>query len=431
MAVNKPIYRIGILVGGGPAPGINGVIHSVTNEAAKNHQEVIGIYDGFKHLMEGKVVGLPLTPENVSYIHNEGGSILRTARANPTKSEQALRSCVTALQNAGISALVSIGGDDTAYSASRVARYAQEAMGVDLRSVHVPKTIDNDLPLPEDIPTFGFETAREMGARLVMNLKRDAITNQHWFLVMTMGRQSGHLALGIGNSAVATITLIPEEWAGRDIRLKEVVDILATTVLLRLQEKKPYGVALLAEGILEHLSHEDLSTLDNVERDEHGHIRLAEVNFLDILKKELDKELEVLGIQTRFVKHVLGYELRCAPPTAFDIEYTRSLGSAAIVFLMRGGTNAIITLQHNQIVPIPYDEMINPETGRTEVRMVDTNSFRYQSSYQAMTRLKPECADDGLLFERLAVFTKLSGRQLKDRYGYLIDAKTRPFLPCS
>jgi 6-phosphofructokinase 1 len=157
----------------------------------------------------------------VSYIHNEGGSILRTARANPTKSNEDLRNCVAALQNAGISALVSIGGDDTAYSASRVARFAQENMGVALRSAHIPKTIDNDLPLPEDIPTFGFETARELGARLVMNLKRDAITNQHWFLVITMGRQSGHLALGIGNSAVATITLIPEEWSGRDIRLKE------------------------------------------------------------------------------------------------------------------------------------------------------------------------------------------------------------------
>jgi ATP-dependent phosphofructokinase / diphosphate-dependent phosphofructokinase len=427
MAVNPPIYRIGILVGGGPAPGINGVIHSVTNEAVKNNLEVIGIYDGFKHLMEGQVVGLALTPDNVGYIHNEGGSILRTARANPTKSDQAMWNCVSALQNAGISALVSIGGDDSAYSASRVARFAQENMGISLRSVHVPKTIDNDLPLPEDISTFGFETARELGARLVMNLKRDAITNQHWFLVMTMGRQSGHLALGIGNSAVATITLIPEEWPGRDIRLKEVVDILTTTVLLRLQENKPYGVALLAEGILEHLSHEDLNTLDNVERDEHGHIRLAEVNFLDILKKELDKELGQLGVQTRFVKHVLGYELRCAPPTAFDIEYTRSLGSAAIEFLLKGGTNAIITLQHNQIVPIPYDEMINPETGRTEVRMVDTSSFRYQSAYQAMTRLKPECANDGLCFERMAVYTKLSGNELKERYGYLIGIRPNPF----
>jgi len=428
MAVNKPIDRIGILVGGGPAPGINGVIHSVTNEAAKNNLEVIGIYDGFKHLIEGKVVGLPLTPENVSYIHNEGGSILRTSRANPTKSDEALRNCVVALQNAGISVLISIGGDDTAYSASRVARFAQENMGVSLRSVHVPKTIDNDLPLPDDIPTFGFETARELGARLVMNLKQDAITNQHWFLVMTMGRQSGHLALGIGNSAVATITLIPEEWPGRDIRLKEVVDILATTVLLRLQENKPYGIALLAEGILEHLSHEDLNALDNVERDEHGHIRLAEVNFLDILKRELDKELERLGIQIRFVKHVLGYELRCAPPTAYDIEYTRSLGSAAVEFLMKGGTNAIITLQHNQIVPILYDEMINPETGRTEVRMVNTSSFHYQSSYQAMTRLKPEHANDELLFERLAIHTRLSGKELKERYGYLIGVGPRSFL---
>lgn len=420
MMVEQPMNRIGILVGGGPAPGINGVIHSVTNEAVQNGHEVIGIYDGFKHLMEGKLVGMSLTPANVSYIHNEGGSILRTARANPTQSTGALRTCVTALLEAGISALVSIGGDDTAYSASRVARYAQENMGIDLRSVHVPKTIDNDLPLPEDISTFGFETARDLGARLVMNLKKDAVTSQHWFLVMTMGRKSGHLALGIGNSAVATITLIPEEWSGREIRLHEVVDILVTTILLRLLENKAYGVALLAEGILENLSHEDLKALDNVERDEHGHIRLAEVNFLDILKQETEKELEKLGIRIRLVKHVLGYELRCAPPCSYDIEYTRSLGHAAVEYLLKGGNNAIITLQHNQIVPIPYDEMIDPDTGRTEVRMVDVNSFRYQSAYQFMTRLKPEHANDELTLERLSVLTNLSVKEFKQRYGYLI-----------
>ena len=394
MIENKQFNRVGILVGGGPAPGINGVIYSATVEAAQNNWEVMGIYDGFKHLMEGKVVGLPLTPINVSYIHNEGGSILRTSRANPTQSQEALKTCVSALLNAGISGLISIGGDDTAFSASRVARYAQENMGIDLRSVHVPKTIDNDLPLPEDIPTFGFDTARELGARLVMNLKRDAVTSQHWFLVMTMGRKSGHLALGIGKSAVATLTLIPEEWAGREIRLQEVVDILVTTILLRLLEDKPYGVALMAEGILEYLSHEDLQALDNVERDEHGHIRLAEVNFLDILKKELEKELDKLGIQIRVVKHVLGYELRCAPPSAYDIEYTRTLGEAAVDFLINGGNNAIITIQGNQVVPIPYDVMIDRETGRTEVRMVNLNSFRYKSAYKFMTRLKPEHAQN-------------------------------------
>ena len=427
MAADRQINRIGILVGGGPAPGINGVIHSITIEATRNNWEVIGIYDGFQHLIEGKLVGLSLTPENVSYIYNEGGSILHTARANPTQSQEALKSCVAALLNAGISSLVSIGGDDTAYSASRVARFAQETMGIALRSVHVPKTIDNDLPLPEDIPTFGFETARELGARLVMNLRRDAVTSQHWFLVMTMGRKSGHLALGIGKSAVATITLIPEEWSHGEIRLQEVIDILITTFLLRLLEKKAYGVALLAEGILENLSHEDLKALDHVERDEHGHIRLAEDNFLEILKKELEKELERLGIRIRLVKHVLGYELRCAPPSAFDVEYTRSLGEAAVDFLVAGGTNAIITLQRNQIVPIPYDEMIDPETGRTEVRMVNMDSFRYRSAYKFMTRLKPEHAQDDRLFERLAVQTNLTVKEFKERYGYLIGIAPRPF----
>ncbi|MFO7625254.1 MAG: diphosphate--fructose-6-phosphate 1-phosphotransferase [Anaerolineales bacterium] len=411
--------RIGILVGGGPAPGINGVIYAATMEACKHDREVIGIYDGFKHLMDGEVVGIPLLPETVAYIHQEGGSILHTARANPTRSEQSLHNCVAALLGAGITSLVSIGGDDTAFSASRVARYAQENMGLRLSSVHVPKTIDNDLPLPEDIPTFGFETARALGAQLAVNLKRDAATSQHWFLVMTMGRKAGHLALGIGKSAVATVTIIPEEWAGREIRLQEVVDILATSVLLRRLEGKPYGVAILAEGILENLAHADLEALDNVERDEHGHIRLAEVNFLDILKQNLSQELAQMGVHVRLVKQVLGYELRCAPPCAFDVEYTRTLGEAAIDFLLRGGANAIITLQHNQIVPIPYDEMIDPVTGRTEVRLVDTSSYRYQSNYKSMTRLKPEHAGDQALFERLAALTNLSPAQFKQRFGYL------------
>lgn len=427
MAAEATNNRIGILVGGGPAPGINGVINAATLEAYSHNREVIGIYDGFKHLMAGQVVGIPLRPETVAYIHQEGGSILRTARANPTNSAEAMQNCVTALLGAGITSLVSIGGDDTAFSASRVARYAQESMGVRLCSVHVPKTIDNDLPLPEDIVTFGFETARSLGTQLAMNLKRDAATAQHWFLVMTMGRKAGHLALGIGQSAVATVTLIPEQWSGQEIRLQEVVDILVTSVLMRMLEQKPYGVAILAEGILENLAHEDLEALDNVERDEHGHIRLAEVNFLDILKRNLDRELQRMGVQMRLVKHVLGYELRCASPSAFDVEYTRILGEAAIDFLVQGGTNAIITLQHNQIVPIPYEEMIDPETGRTEVRMVDTSSYRYQSSYKTMARLKPEHAGDAALFERLAALTNLTSQEFRERFGYLAGAAPRPF----
>jgi len=427
MTINKQGGRIGILVGGGPAPGINGVIHAATIEAVSNGLEVIGIYDGFKHLMEGKVVGVPLTIANVSRIHLDGGSILRTARANPTKSPEALHNCVCALVEAGISALVGIGGDDTAFSLYRVVKYAQEKMGIMLQAVHVPKTIDNDLPIPEGIPTFGYETARELGTRTVMNFMEDALTVGHWFLVVTMGRKAGHLALGIGKSSGATLTLIPEEWRGREIRLQEVVDILATTIVQRLAEGKNYGVALIAEGIMEYTSHDDLQTLDRVERDEHGHIRLAEINFADVIKRILANDLKAMGIQMKLVDKELGYELRCAAPIAYDIDYTRSLGEAAVGFLLGGGSNATITLQQNQVVPIPSETMMDPATGRTEVRMVNIDSFTYRSAYKFMIRLKPQHAQDELFWAKLAMQTNLSPEAFKARYGYLVGIAPRPF----
>jgi 6-phosphofructokinase 1 len=121
------------------------------------------------------------------------------------------------------------------------------------------------------------------------------------------------------------------------------------------------------------------------------------------------------------VKHALGYELRCAPPCALDIEYTRQLGSAAVEFLLNGGTNAIITLQQGQMVPIPYLDMLNQETGRTAVRMVDVNSYRYRSAYKFMTRLKPEHRDNDSLFEKLSALTHLTVKEFKKRYAYLMN----------
>lgn len=421
--------KIGIVVGGGPAPGINGVIHSATIEAINNGLEVVGIYDGFKHLMRGVMVSKPLTINDVSRIHLDGGSILRLSRANPTKAEESLKKCVRALIEAGICCLLAIGGDDTAYSAYRVARYAEEHMGLTIRTVHVPKTIDNDLPLPEGIRTFGFETAREVGTRIVMNLMEDALTGQRWFLVVTMGRKAGHLALGIGKSSGATLTLIPEEWMDRQIRLQEVVDILTTSLLKRLAEGKQHGLALVAEGVVEQMSSEDedLDVLDHVERDAYGHIRLSEINFSDILRRALRKELHSLGIDVRLVSKDLGYELRCADPIAFDIDYTRSLGEAAVDFLLGGGSHATITIQQNQIVPIPFEEMMDPETGRTKVRQVNIDSFTYRSAYKFMIRLKPQDADDDMLLARMAAQTNLSLEEFKARFGYLVGIAPRPF----
>ncbi|MBN1264301.1 MAG: 6-phosphofructokinase [Anaerolineales bacterium] len=423
----KEINKIGILVGGGPAPGINSVIHSATIEAINNHIEVAGIYEGFKYLMQGEFKARPLEINDISRIHLRGGSILYTSRANPTKSDNLLKNCVVSLQDAGIDALVAIGGDDTAFSAYRVARYAQENMNIDLRTVHVPKTIDNDLPLPSGIRTFGFETARDLGTQIVRNLSEDALTGQRWFLVVSMGRKAGHLALGIGKSAGATLTLIPEEWNNRPIRLQEVTDILTTTVLKRMALGKPYGLVLVAEGIIEQMAIEDLSQLEDVERDEHGHIALSEINCGDVLKEELVNELKALGIKMRIVSKDIGYEVRCADPNAFDIDYTRSLGEAAIEFLINGGTNATITIQDDQLTPMPFDTMMDPNTGRTEVRMVKLNSFTYHSATKFMIRLTPDDANDPELLEKMVSLTNLSKDSFMTKYGYLMNKGVRPF----
>ncbi len=421
------ISRLGIVVGGGPAPGINSVIHSATIEAINNGIEVIGIFDGFKHLMQGQLISRPLVINDVSRIHLTGGSILRTSRANPTKSDELLSKCVDVLLGAGIDALLAIGGDDTAFSAYKVAQYAENYRGLKIKTAHIPKTIDNDLPLPEEIRTFGYETARELGSRLVINLMEDAQTSVRWFLAVTMGRKTGHLALGIGKSSGATLTLIPEEWKGREIRLQEVLDILITSIIRRQAEGKPHGVALVAEGVMEYMSRDDLGMLETIERDAHGHIQLAEVNFAEILKKELRVQLKALGMNVSLVSKDLGYELRCAEPISFDIDYTRSLGEAAIGFLLQGGTHSTITIQHNQVVPIPLNSMMDPNTGRTTVRAVNTDSFTYQSAYKFMIRLKPQHAQDEMLLARMAAQTNLTLDEFKTRFGYLVGIAPRPF----
>ena len=256
--------KLGILCGGGPAPGMNSVISAATIEARNSGWDVLGIMDGFQHLIEGRVEeARPLSITDVSRIHVQGGSVIRTSRANPTVRDEGaadpdwrLHACLESLRKLGIDALVTIGGDDTAFSASRLA----EAAGGGLRVAHVPKTIDNDLPLPGGAPTFGFETARSVGVELVNNLMTDAITTQRWYLVVAMGRSAGHLALGIGKSAGATLTMIAEEFPRDEpIRLSRLVDVLETSMLKRIAHGRPFGVAVLAEGIGLRLPQDELA----------------------------------------------------------------------------------------------------------------------------------------------------------------------------
>jgi ATP-dependent phosphofructokinase / diphosphate-dependent phosphofructokinase len=427
MTASSTQKTIGILVGGGPAPGLNGVIHAVTITAINSGYKVIGIMEGFKYLASGEPQFVPLEIADVSRIHLKGGTILKTSRVNPTRSADTMRNAVNALHGAGITHLVSTGGDDTAFSAYSVSRFAQQEMGIDLHSVHVPKTIDNDLPLPEGIPTFGYETARQIGTGLVRNIMEDALSTVRWYVAVAMGRKAGHLALGIGKSAGATLTLIPEEWAGEKIRLQHVADTIAGSIIKRLARGQGYGVALVAEGVMELMDTRDLEFLENIERDEHGHPRLAEVNSAAIIKHRTRETLADLGVKLVIVDKELGYELRCADPCAFDIDYTRTLGLAAVDFLDQGNTNAMITIQENQAVPIPYDELMDPKTGRTEVRLVKTDSFTYQSARRFMVRLDKQDLENPAMVAKMAACTNLSAEAFVARFGYLGGVAPRPF----
>src|SRR5438034_2069520 len=239
--------RLGILVGGGPAPGINGVISAATIEGINQGFKVLGLRDGYQWLAKADTDhSVRLTIESVKGIHLRGGSILGTSRTNPTKSEESMRQVITALEELGVEALVSIGGDDTAFSASQIYKQAKGA----IRVAHVPKTIDNDLPLPGSTPTFGFETARHHGVYILRNLAEDARTTSRWYVIISMGRAAGHLALGIGKAAATTLIVIPEQFRGQPVTIDEVCDLIIGSILKRRAAGNQFGVAVLAEGLL-------------------------------------------------------------------------------------------------------------------------------------------------------------------------------------
>jgi ATP-dependent phosphofructokinase / diphosphate-dependent phosphofructokinase len=402
-----------ILVGGGPAPGINAVIAAATIEARNRGLRVLGCEDGFKWFMLGDLSRVhELDIGALTQIHFEGGSILRTARANPTRSPEALQHVVESLRRLDASYLLTIGGDDTAFAASQVARAAGGRMAV----VHVPKTIDNDLPLPPEIPTFGFTTAVDLGMQLVRNLMKDAATTGKWFFVTVMGRHAGHLALGIGGAAGATLTVIAEEFPERHVPLQRLVDVLEGAIVKRLAHGRDHGVALLAEGLLEKL---DPKALGTVVRDAYGNVRLQELELARLLKTRVVASLAARGVETGIVAKDLGYELRCAPPGGFDTQYCRSLGYWATCFLLDGGSEAVATIQGGRLVPIPFRDLLDPATGKIRVRYADIHSEAYRTLHAYMIRLKREDFEQPERREALARAAKMTEPEFVRRFGYV------------
>lgn len=405
--------KLGILVGGGPAPGINSVISAATIEARNRGLAVLGIQEGFRWLMRGDTGHVrELSVDDVSRIHLTGGSVLGTARDNPTKDDEAMATVVQTLADLGVTQLVTIGGDDTALSSSHV----HHRSGGRIRAVHVPKTIDNDLPLPDHIPTFGFQTARHVGAEAVRALAEDARSSRRWYVVVAMGRQAGHLALGIGKAAGATLTLIAEEFTAPTVPFGAICDVVEGSIIKRRAAGHHHGVAVLAEGLIGKLDPHELEELQDVERDDHGHIRMAEVDLGRKVKVEVQGRLQRRGIKVTITNKDIGYELRCADPIAFDAAYCRDLGYHAVRFLAGGGSGAMVTVQDGRMVPVPFEAM-RTAGGRTRVRNVDPTSESYRVAREYMLRLEPEDFREPAWVERLAEAGGLTADELRARFA--------------
>ncbi len=404
--------NLGIIAAGGPAPGINGVISSATIEARNRGRKVIGILDGFKWISMGdtsKVLNLDI--QNTSRIYTTGGSIIGISRQSPLATEETFKNTVSSIEKLGIGSLITIGGDGTMFLAKRL----HEHFGGRLKIAHLPKTIDNNIPLPDYISTFGFETARDVGAKIVNNIMEEARTTARWFLVITMGRRTGHLALGIGQSSGATITIIPEDFEEEKVPLDKIIAILEGSVIKRMSMGREYGVAILAEGMLDKIDPVDLGIMD---KDGMGRIRYVDVNFGQLLKSTLNEKLSEKGVEVELVHKRLGYEMRSANPIPFDVDYTRKLGYCAVKYLLDGeGDGALVYVRTGKMRAVPFQELIDEKTNSIKVRYMDKNTEAYEVSQKYMIKLNRDDIETPPTLKKLSKLTNLSSSEFREYFA--------------
>ena len=265
--------------------------------------------------------------------------------------------------------------------------------------------------------TFGFQTAREAGTEIAETLMLDGKTTARWYLMVAMGRKAGHLALGIGISAGATLTIIPEELGEEKVSINKLIDTIVGSILKRMVSGQNHGLVVLAEGLAACLDLSSVPELQDAERDPHGNIRFAEVDFGAMVKRRVRSRLAELGVKLIVVEKNVGYELRCRRPNTFDREYTRELGYGIVDFLASGNSGAMITRQGGALVPMDFDEFVDAESGRSGIRTVDTSSITYSVAQKYMIKLTSADLANDMLCEQMAACTNKSAAELREMFN--------------
>lgn len=361
---------IAILCGGGPAPGINTVVATVTKVFLKDGYRVLAIHEGYKGLFAEQPEVEELTYEKADQIYCRGGSAVKMSRFKPKDEDFKADLFV----KEGIELLVTIGGDDTASTANRLAKFLV-AHHIDIKNIHVPKTIDNDLPLPEGIPTFGFTSAKEMGVYIGKVIKAEASTTQNWYLLMSMGREAGHLAFEIGKGIHASMIIIPEMFEKTQITIDKVVRLIISAMIKRRILGQRFGVAVISEGIFHFLKDEDIASTGIVfDYDAHGHPELSDISKAHVINKILRNRLKESGVDIISRAVEVGYSLRCVDPSAFDLTYCTTLGIGVKKLFDEGHTGCMVAVNlEEEVIPV-YLKDVEDENGKIRTRLVNIHA---------------------------------------------------------
>lgn len=356
-----------ILAGGGPAPGINTVISTVAKTFLKGGYRVIGLNEGYKYLFKENPVTIDMDFLYADSIMKQGGSALRMSRYKPKDEEFNTKFFI----DNNVKLLVTIGGDDTASTANRISKFLM-SNNVKIQNIHVPKTIDNDLPLPEGSPTFGYYSAKDAAVHLVQTIYEDARTSGNWFVVSAMGREAGHLAFGITSACHCPMVVIPEMFSKTEVTFEAIINLIVSAVVKRKILGVGYGVAIISEGVFHFMSDAEIEKSGVAfSYDDHGHPELGNVSKAHIFNLLLQQRLKILGINVKSRPVEIGYGIRCVAPNGYDLTYCSLLGYGVKKLFDQGVTGAMVTANPmGEIKPL-YLKDVEDENGKIHPRLVN------------------------------------------------------------
>ncbi|MBR2428612.1 MAG: 6-phosphofructokinase [Alistipes sp.] len=366
---------IAILTGGGPAPGMNTVVGSVAKTFLAKGYRVIGLHYGYSGLFNPNPRYEDLDMFRVDYIFNQGGSYLTMSRFKPSNEDFQKNFNLDFFKENNIKLLVTVGGDDTASTANRIAKFLEEKQ-YPIANIHVPKTIDNDLPLPAGMPTFGYQSAKNAGAVIGRAVYNDARTSANWFVVAAMGRSAGHLAFGIASACHYPMIIIPEMFNKTKITIDKIISLIVSAIVKRKLLNMDYGAAMVSEGVFHALDEEEiLKSGIHFSYDDHGHPELGKVSKAEMFNTLLEKRCKELGIKVKSRPVEIGYEVRCQTPCAFDLVYCSQLGMGVYKLFSEGKTGCMVYIsQEGYVSPLYLRDLQDPETGKIPPRLVDINA---------------------------------------------------------